>query len=602
MSAFALKTIYAPSVFTTRGKPVVLGGDPKGNNFLYTCGNAVIIRNIQNPAQADIYYEHAAAATVAKYAPSGFYIASGDVSGTVRIWDTTQAEHPLKIELKVLSGPVADIAWSADSQRLVVVGDGKERFGAAILWDSGASVGEITGHSKAIASADFKATRPFRVITGAEDFQANWFEGPPFKFKSAFKEHTRFLTCVRFSPNGERVLTVGLDKKGFILDGKTGEKVGALAGGADAHALGIYSCSWSADSTRVLTVSADKSAKIWDNQGSLLQTFTFEGGVESQLLGSLWQGEHLLVVNLNGDIISLNPGNPANPARVLKGHNKLVTSLAFDPATKALYSGSYDGVILQWDLHSGIAVPIAGAGHSSSITQSVVQGSKLVSVSVDDTVRFTPLSPPQYVGQGTKLDAQPQGVAVAHAKDVAVVVTLNSVVVLHGEKVASTNLVKYQPTVVAISADASEIAVGGKDNSIYVYSLAGSAITEQAVITGHRGFLTAISYSPDGKYIASADSNREIFVWDKATRKVKVDGWVFHSARVTSLAWNANSNHIVTGSLDSHAYVWSVAEPSKHIPIKNAHRGGVNAVLWVDGNTVVTAGQDSSIKTWTVKI
>jgi hypothetical protein len=50
----------------------------------------------------------------------------------------------------------------------------QERFGAAILWDSGASVGEITGHSKGIASCDFKATRPFRVITGAEDFQANW--------------------------------------------------------------------------------------------------------------------------------------------------------------------------------------------------------------------------------------------------------------------------------------------------------------------------------------------------------------------------------------------------------------------------------------------
>jgi hypothetical protein len=47
------------------------------------------------------------------------------MSGTLRIWDTTQLEHPLKIELKVLSGPIADIAWSADSQRLVVVGDGK---------------------------------------------------------------------------------------------------------------------------------------------------------------------------------------------------------------------------------------------------------------------------------------------------------------------------------------------------------------------------------------------------------------------------------------------------------------------------------------------
>ncbi len=51
-----------------------------------------------------------------------------DAAGTVRIWDTTQKEHILKIELKVLGGPINDIAWSDDSKRVVVVGDGKERF------------------------------------------------------------------------------------------------------------------------------------------------------------------------------------------------------------------------------------------------------------------------------------------------------------------------------------------------------------------------------------------------------------------------------------------------------------------------------------------
>lgn len=84
---------------TQRGQPIVLGGDPKGKNFLYTNGNSVIIRNIevfivltsfqresifnffppilQNPAISDIYTEHSCATNVAKYSPSGFYIASG---------------------------------------------------------------------------------------------------------------------------------------------------------------------------------------------------------------------------------------------------------------------------------------------------------------------------------------------------------------------------------------------------------------------------------------------------------------------------------------------------------------------------------------------
>lgn len=39
--------IFATLPRTQRGQPLVLGGDPKGKNFLYTNGNSVIIRNIE---------------------------------------------------------------------------------------------------------------------------------------------------------------------------------------------------------------------------------------------------------------------------------------------------------------------------------------------------------------------------------------------------------------------------------------------------------------------------------------------------------------------------------------------------------------------------
>ena len=37
----------------------------------------ILVSSLQNPAIADIYTEHAHQVVVAKYAPSGFYIASG---------------------------------------------------------------------------------------------------------------------------------------------------------------------------------------------------------------------------------------------------------------------------------------------------------------------------------------------------------------------------------------------------------------------------------------------------------------------------------------------------------------------------------------------
>lgn len=43
---YIVEYIFAALPRTQRGQPLVLGGDPKGKNFLYTNGNSVIIRDI----------------------------------------------------------------------------------------------------------------------------------------------------------------------------------------------------------------------------------------------------------------------------------------------------------------------------------------------------------------------------------------------------------------------------------------------------------------------------------------------------------------------------------------------------------------------------
>lgn len=601
--SYERKSVFASLPQTTRGKPVLLGGDPKGNNILYTSGNSVIIRNLKNPGIADVYSEHQHAPTVARYAPSGYYIASGDVSGTVRIWDTTQAEHPLKIELRPLSGQVNDLAWSDDSKRIVVVGDGKEKFGAAFLWDSGASVGEITGHSKAIQSVDFKQTRPYRVATGSEDFLVNWFEGPPFKYKFAVRDHTRFVNCVRFSPNGNLVLSVGSDKQGIFLDGKTGEKKHTLST-ENAHTGGIYACSWSGDSTKVLTSSGDKTAKIWDAEtGKCIQTFTFGKDTEDQQLGCLWQGEYLLTVDLAGRIHYLDVNNPSKPLRTILGHNKFVTASTYDKAQNTLYTGSYDAGLVRWNVDNADTVTFTGKGHTNQINKIRVAGSDLVTAALDNTVRFSSTSSLSYSDDGlVSLDSPVQDVAVGNSSALAVAVTLNKIVVIRNKKSVAQLDVSWGPKAVAISKDESEVLVGGEDNHIYVFSLSGNSLTQKSKIEGHRGPLTSIEYSHNGALIASADKNREIFVWDAATKAQKINGWVFHTARINSLSWSPSDSHLASGGLDQNIFIWNIASPSTRIQIKNAHYGGVNSVFWIDSNTVGSSGQDNTSKTWALKI
>lgn len=50
-----------------------------------------------------------------------------DASGKIRIWDTTQKEHLLKYEYNPISGTIKDIAWTEDSKRMAVAGNGREK-------------------------------------------------------------------------------------------------------------------------------------------------------------------------------------------------------------------------------------------------------------------------------------------------------------------------------------------------------------------------------------------------------------------------------------------------------------------------------------------
>lgn len=71
------------------------------------------------------------------------------------------------------------------------------------------------------------------------------------------RDHSNFVNCVRFSPDGSKFLSVSSDKKGIFYDGKSGEKIGELAS-EDGHKGTIYAVSWSPDGKQVSILLALK--------------------------------------------------------------------------------------------------------------------------------------------------------------------------------------------------------------------------------------------------------------------------------------------------------------------------------------------------------
>ncbi|KAJ1561533.1 hypothetical protein HK096_004353 [Nowakowskiella sp. JEL0078] len=421
----------------------------------------------------------------------------------------------------------------------------------------------------------------------------NFYYGTPYKYNLTIKDHTRFVQCVRFSNDGDLFCSAGIDRKIFVYDGKTGERKTELTKVENSHQGGVFSVSWSPDGTKLLSSSADNTVKLWD--------VAAEKVIKFQQVGTLWSGSHLLSLSLNGDINYFSP-NTSTPIRTVRGHQKAITALTSDIATKTLYTGSYDGRVYSWGLGeskvSGGGTPVEG-GHTNQVAGLSVDDGKVVSVGFDDTMRSFLIGDKEFDANVTPTGSLPT--SVSSAKGVSVTVTKNHDIIIKSGAALSTTAVSFTPTVVAIAPDAGEISVGADDNKIYTYKINGTEITQSHVFENNRGSITCISYSPNGELLVAGDAERSIICYDVNEKKVKITQWMFHTSRITSVAWSPDSLHCASGSLDTNVEIWSVRSPTKHIAIKGAHLESVNRVTWVDNDTVASAGQDASIKVWKIK-
>lgn len=310
----------------------------------------------------------------------------------------------------------------------------------------------------------------------------------------------------------------------------------------------------------------------------------------------MWQGNYLLSVNLAGHITYLNEADPSSPIRILKGHNKFITSLQVDQNNGRFYSGSYDAVITRWDVDSGANEILSGNGHKNQVTQLAVDGDKLYSSSMDDSIRITPTGGLEYAGDNIGTDGPVVG--IDSKKGITVAVSMKSIYVLKNGSVQHTVSAPWGPSSVAVSNDGNTAVVGGEDNKIHMFNISGSP-SETKVLEGHRGAVITLKYSPSGDKIVSGGKDRNVMVWS-ASGDLQIEGWIFHSAQVCSVAWSPDSKRIASASQDQNLIVWNTEDKNKRIVVKGAHRGGCNCVSWWDNETIYSAGQDCTVKSWKI--
>jgi len=604
-----LLKIFAGLPKTVRGRPISLNADPKGEKILYCNGNCVFIRNIEQPDDCDMYSQHSKDTSCAAYAPSGFYIASGDITGKLRIWDTINKEHILKYEYQVLGGTIKDIAWTEDSKRIAVCGDGREKYANAIMWDTGTSVGNLNSPTKSCNNISIKQTRPYRLAVASEDYYSFFFEGPPFKYSTQYDGHTNFANCVRFSPDGTKYVTGGADGKCFVFDGKTGDMLHEMCEPAGRiHKAGIYGLSWSPDSKYLMSCSADKTVKLWnfsdDNYKSNKEevVFTMGSDLEDMQVACAWAGSNLISVSLSGHINYLDKDNPSKPKKVIKGHNKaIVASCLTQDST--LFTTSFDGKICYWDIATGVAEVVGGKGHTTQVTKMHCLGDELVTCSMDDTIRYISVKDKVYTETSIKLDSQPQAVCQG-GLGLVVVACADSLVVVQDKKITHKYKLNFPPTAVNISTDLNKVAVGtaDEDHRVVIYDIEGDQLKESCSFQTN-GAVTDVRFSPDSKYLACCTGKKQVKIVLTSDFKTERANWASHSGKVNTISWTPNSKYLASCGIDGCVITWDVENAERAAVLRGAHALSVDvtSVQWSDDTTLLTTGrQDCSVRMWQI--
>ena len=495
---------------------------------------------------------HEARVRAAAFSLDGARIVTASDDKTARIWDATTGlpiGEPMRHGDKVVAA-----AFSPDGGRIVTASDDL----TAQIWDGGTgrALGEPMRHQKAVQSAVFSVNGT-RILTKAGGNARIWDASTGRPVSESLGDAMTLYGAADFSADGTRVVSVTAGNVVQIWDSRTGKPQGE-----PLRESGVWGATLSADGLRVATVSDNKAARFWD-----ARTFQPQGQPMLHETG-------VRLVRFNADGTRIVTGSSYGTARIWDAqtckpvgepmrHSGTVNAVAFNADGTRIITHHYGGDACLWDAKTG---KLAGE------------------VLRHDVDRH----PPVFSPDGSRLVTLSRTDHIARVWDAKT-----------GRPLGEPLRHEAAVTAVSFSANGSQLVTASNDHSARVWNvgvtppkclvlpLAGKERSDK---------VESVNFSPNGARLVATDSHTAR-IWEVETG-LPVGEPLRHTGDVFEASFSSDGSRIVTASHDHTARIWD-AETGRPMSAPLQHGAEVSSANFsMDGTRIVTASMDHTARIW----